>query len=36
MALEAIEVILKLWASDPPYEHEGEFWQFSLANTSAR
>ena len=30
MALEAIDVILKLWSSDPPYEHEGEFWQFSL------
>ncbi len=30
MTLEAIDVILKLWASDPPYEHEGQFWQFSL------
>ena len=30
MTVEAIDVILKLWASDPPYEHEGQFWQFSL------
>ncbi len=30
MTVEAIDVILKLWASDPPYEHKGQFWQFSL------
>ncbi len=30
MSLEAIDVILKLWRSDPPYEHRGEFWQFSI------
>jgi len=30
MTIEAIDVILKLWASDPPYHHDGEFWQFSL------
>ena len=30
MALESMDAILKLWASDPPYEHNGEFWQFSL------
>ena len=30
MTLEAIDVILNLWSSDPPYHHEGEFWQFSL------
>lgn len=30
MTIEAIDAILKLWASDPPYEHEGRFWQFSL------
>src|SRR5262245_17103301 len=27
---EAIEMILKLWTSDPPYEFKGEFWNFSL------
>jgi len=32
MALEAMDVILKLWASDPPYEHRGQFWQFQLKN----
>ena len=30
MTIEAIEVILKLWASDPPYEHKGDHWQFKL------
>lgn len=30
MTGEAIDVILKLWASDPPYEHDGRFWQFTL------
>ena len=30
MALEAIDAILELWASDPPYEHNGQFWQFQL------
>ena len=30
MTIEAIDVMLKLWTSDPPYEHEGQFWQFSL------
>ena len=30
MTVEAIDVMLKLWESDPPYEHEGQFWQFSL------
>ena len=33
MGLELIEVILKLWESDPPHEHKGEFWQFSLKDT---
>lgn len=30
MTVEALDVILKLWSSEPPYEHNGEFWQFSL------
>lgn len=30
MALEAIDVILKLWSTDPPYEHHGKHWQFQL------
>ncbi len=30
MTVEAIDVMLKLWSSDPPYEHDGQFWQFSL------
>ena len=30
MTVEALDAILHLWASDPPYHHEGKFWQFSL------
>ncbi len=30
MTREALDVILDLWASDPPYHHDGKFWQFSL------
>lgn len=30
MTVEAIDVMLKLWSSEPPYEHNGQFWQFSL------
>ena len=30
MVVEAIDVILKLWSSNPPYRHDGEFWRFSL------
>jgi alkanesulfonate monooxygenase SsuD/methylene tetrahydromethanopterin reductase-like flavin-dependent oxidoreductase (luciferase family) len=33
MVEEAIEMILYLWASDPPYEMEGKFWQISLKKT---
>lgn len=31
MSLEAIDCILKLWSTDPPYKHEGKYWQFNLA-----
>jgi len=30
MALEAIDCILKLWSTEPPYEHQGKFWKFQL------
>jgi len=30
MTIEAIDAIVKLWTTDPPYEHNGEFWQFKL------
>lgn len=30
MANEAIETILKLWSSDPPYEIDGKYWKFQL------
>ena len=30
MVQEAIEAILMLWSTDPPYKHQGKFWQFQL------
>jgi alkanesulfonate monooxygenase SsuD/methylene tetrahydromethanopterin reductase-like flavin-dependent oxidoreductase (luciferase family) len=30
MMMEAIDIILKLWTSDPPYEIKGQFWTVSL------
>ncbi len=33
MVEEAIDMVLKLWASEPPYEIEGKFWTVRLAKT---
>ena len=33
MAGEALEMILYLWESEPPYECEGEFWSIRLRDT---
>ena len=33
MTSEAIDVILKLWSTDPPYEHKGKHWQFQLKDS---
>ncbi|MGD9645745.1 MAG: LLM class flavin-dependent oxidoreductase [Pirellulales bacterium] len=33
MTDEAIDVICKLWTTEPPYEHCGKHWQFSLNKT---
>jgi alkanesulfonate monooxygenase SsuD/methylene tetrahydromethanopterin reductase-like flavin-dependent oxidoreductase (luciferase family) len=30
MVEESLDMILKLWASEPPYEIEGKFWKISL------
>jgi alkanesulfonate monooxygenase SsuD/methylene tetrahydromethanopterin reductase-like flavin-dependent oxidoreductase (luciferase family) len=30
MTEEAVEIILKLWSSDPPYEFEGKYWTIRL------
>ena len=30
MVAEAIDIILKLWATDPPYEIEGKYWKINL------
>jgi alkanesulfonate monooxygenase SsuD/methylene tetrahydromethanopterin reductase-like flavin-dependent oxidoreductase (luciferase family) len=30
MVLEAIDIVLRLWAQDPPYEIDGRFWKISL------
>ena len=33
MFVEAINTILKIWASEPPYNIEGEFWKISVEKT---
>jgi alkanesulfonate monooxygenase SsuD/methylene tetrahydromethanopterin reductase-like flavin-dependent oxidoreductase (luciferase family) len=33
MVDEAIDMILKFWSSDPPYEVQGQFWKVSLKKT---
>src|SRR6185436_20074266 len=30
MVLESIDIILKLWAEDPPYRYDGTFWKIGL------
>jgi alkanesulfonate monooxygenase SsuD/methylene tetrahydromethanopterin reductase-like flavin-dependent oxidoreductase (luciferase family) len=30
MVLESIDIILKLWAQDPPYRIDGRFWKIAL------
>jgi alkanesulfonate monooxygenase SsuD/methylene tetrahydromethanopterin reductase-like flavin-dependent oxidoreductase (luciferase family) len=30
MVLESIDIILKLWAQDPPYAIDGRFWKFGI------
>jgi alkanesulfonate monooxygenase SsuD/methylene tetrahydromethanopterin reductase-like flavin-dependent oxidoreductase (luciferase family) len=30
---EAIEMIMKIWSSDPPYDIDGQFWQVHLSQT---
>ena len=30
MVLESIDIILKLWAQDPPYTIDGRFWKFGI------
>jgi alkanesulfonate monooxygenase SsuD/methylene tetrahydromethanopterin reductase-like flavin-dependent oxidoreductase (luciferase family) len=33
MFVEAIDAVLKIWASDPPYDIRGRHWQVSVART---
>lgn len=33
MTDEAIEIILKLWTSEPPYKYDGKYWTISLEQT---
>ncbi len=33
MFVEAIDLVLKLWQEDPPYELQGKYWQLSTART---
>jgi alkanesulfonate monooxygenase SsuD/methylene tetrahydromethanopterin reductase-like flavin-dependent oxidoreductase (luciferase family) len=32
MFLESIEIMLKIWAQDPPYDIKGEFWNVRIKN----
>ena len=34
MVTESLEMILKLWSEDPPYDISGEYWNLSLQDTS--
>lgn len=34
MVLESIDIILKLWADDPPYRINGQFWRFGIEKAS--
>lgn len=33
MTLESIDIILKIWAQDPPYDIQGKYWQVKLVNS---
>ena len=33
MFQEAIDLVLKIWASEPPYDFQGQFWTVSTART---
>ncbi|MBI2155344.1 MAG: LLM class flavin-dependent oxidoreductase [Candidatus Rokubacteria bacterium] len=33
MMLESIDIVLALWAQDPPYEIDGRFWKISVTNS---
>jgi alkanesulfonate monooxygenase SsuD/methylene tetrahydromethanopterin reductase-like flavin-dependent oxidoreductase (luciferase family) len=33
MTEEAIDIILKLWTTEPPYVHDGKFWKIALEKT---
>ena len=33
MMLESIDIIQKIWRTGPPYEFNGEFWQFAVKKT---
>ncbi len=33
MFVEAIDMVLKLWSSSPPYDLEGQFWKITTAKT---
>ena len=35
MTLEGIEIILKLWTADPPFEFDGDFWKVKLSETDS-
>jgi alkanesulfonate monooxygenase SsuD/methylene tetrahydromethanopterin reductase-like flavin-dependent oxidoreductase (luciferase family) len=36
MFVEAIDMVLRIWSSDPPYDLEGRFWKVTTAQTLDR
>ena len=36
MFVEAMDMVLKLWSSEPPYDLEGKFWKLSTSRTLDR
>jgi alkanesulfonate monooxygenase SsuD/methylene tetrahydromethanopterin reductase-like flavin-dependent oxidoreductase (luciferase family) len=36
MLIESMDVIERIWAQDPPYEFDGEFWRFAIRKAIVR
>jgi alkanesulfonate monooxygenase SsuD/methylene tetrahydromethanopterin reductase-like flavin-dependent oxidoreductase (luciferase family) len=36
MLIESMDIITRIWAQDPPYEFDGEFWKFGIKKAISR
>ncbi len=36
MLIESMDIITRIWAQDPPYEFDGEFWKFGISKAINR